>query len=86
MRRAPEEIFGLEGRRGRGTDSGDHRVRRRSVVWVQSRGNDALIRSARRGVGRGRKSRSESKEESWASRGVALRMRFTDERSIGRSK
>ena len=31
-----------------------------------------MIRSARSGVGRGRKSRSERSEERWASRGVAL--------------
>lgn len=31
-----------------------------------------MIRSARSGVGRGRKSRSERSDERWASRGVAL--------------
>lgn len=39
---------------GRGSESEDQSVRRRRAVCVQRRGKEALIRSARMGVGRGR--------------------------------
>lgn len=57
---------------GIGTESGDQSVRRKRAEWAHRRGNEALIKSARIGVGRGRYRTSERRAERWASSGVGL--------------